>query len=238
MPNKPEDRLRFKAAVNNIVNKYHPWIQDNRHLNSVLAATDAKLDQIIHFLDPMDFHIFLMQRKHKVSEGCSVAAMTISSRDDDTDLTYQRQIVFSRAMVTNHTITHEFFHFLTHPAFGRALPPKVVEGFTEYFTHKIIGGRGTAAAAAAAVGDDGVAHASGYDDLSQGVDTARRFLKQMVFPTITADRNAAPLQLGRHRNPHFVPDETRGVSFKNFTKRAYFKGDPQMIQFIKEQAVW
>ena len=247
MPNTSMDRLRFKTALAAIVEKYGDWISDNRHLKNLLAATDQKFDQIIFFESPPDFAVQLMRTGFQRNEGCSVAAMTLSRRDDDALPEYQRKIYFDRSMVTEHTIVHEIFHFLTHPAFGRELRPKVVEGFTEYFTHKIIGAAGSTAAAAAATGDNAVQHRSAYADYTRNVQTTRDYLRNVVFATIKQDRaiNLAPTAkgtgfMGHQRNAGFQPpvNDYPGVSFKNFTKRAYFKGDPAMIRFIQDQSGW
>lgn len=247
MPNTDIDRLRFKRALAAIVGKYGDWINDNRHLKNLIAATDQRFDQIIFFESPPDFRVQMMRSGFQTNEGCSVAAMTLSRRDDDALPDYQRKIYFNRSMVTEHTIVHEIFHFLAHPAFGRELKPKVVEGFTEYFTHKVIGSPGSAAAAAAATGDDAVQHQSAYVDYTRNVQTTRDFLRNVVFATIKQDRaiNLGPTVkgagfMGHQRNAGFQPpiNDYPGVNFKNFTKRAYFKGDPLMIRFIKDQSGW
>lgn len=241
MANTPQERQLFKVSLSKIVNKYGDWIENNRQLHNLIATTDEKFDNIIHFLSPPDFAIFLMQRNFTQTGGCTAAAMTISAKDDDVRTDYQRRIYFNRAYTNEHAIVHELFHYLTHPRFTNHLPINVVEGFTEYFTFKIIRVLGAAGAAEAALNDD---HnpVSAYGDYTRHAEQTRKFLKKLIFPSIQRERTFVaearnrdvPNVLGRHRIPGFVPLPPR-ISFKDFTKKAYFGGQPDVIQLIKEQ---
>lgn len=195
MGNTRDERIRFQSALSRVCEKFEFWLRSNRHLESLQFATDDHFDKIIHFMDPMEFHLFLMSRKFEKTAGCSVAAMTISGLHDDEMPDYQRRIHYNRAMLTDHTIIHEIFHFLCHARFTRELKTPIVEGFTEYFTHKVVGPRGSAAAAAALTDDSGKERQSGYDEMIRTVDQTRKFLKESIIPFIKANRQFATFEM-------------------------------------------
>lgn len=259
MSNTPEERQKFKMCLGKIVRKYGDWVEDSRHLYNLLGSTEAEFDEMIQFLSPPDFQVVLMQRRFQASAGCSVAALTTSRLDDDKPSDFQRRIYFRRGVDVEHSIVHELFHFLTHPRFYAELKTETVEGFTEYFTLKILKPSeasvehplaAAAAAASAASAADPPAPIeeekpiSAYGDLTRKANQTRAFIKGSYLPAVRDVRHFSTKPnrgghgglIGRQRDKRFIPDDTKGINFNDFTKRAFFKGDPEMIRLIKEQS--
>lgn len=266
MPNTASERQLFRISLRRVLQRYSRWVEGSRHLQP-LFTTDEEFDKVIHVMDPLEFELMLQSRKYRSSEGCALAALTVGKRNDYVNTDSQRMIYFRRDLFSERSAVHELFHFLTHPAFTEAFKGniEVDEGFTEYFTMKVIAPSSdpalpiTPASVAAAAASASASSASpfarppegpksAYEPFLRKANQTRTFLKENIIPMLIQDQREDALKnrvaessssaaaaaaaggTGRQRS-----NAVSSISYSDFTKRAYFAGDPEMIKIIKDQ---
>lgn len=222
MPNTPTDRQKLKTALNLIANKYSNWINGNGRLMALLGCNDNQFDVLIKFLDEGPFMTNYQITNGAPPLGCHVNGFFST-------FIQPFEIYINRTRASDSTLIHELLHLLTDENFNRNVSSKLNEGVTEYFTRKVQG----------AIDPNNVnlqgflQPRQSYPNELNNVNATRGTIKNIVNPMLPQIRSQ-PIQLGRHRDPNFMPDPAGGVSTEDMVKRAYFKGELAMINLIKE----
>lgn len=218
MANTQQERQQFRTALLLIANRYQVWLSGNPNLMILLGAPQGKFDQMVKFMDNQPF-MNNLRVSQKPLIGCTVNGFTDSLTDPPT-------IYINRDHARPSTLIHELLHYLTHPNFDKFTSSPLNEGVTEYFTRKVQG------AADPNQHQDFQTQRASYNKELASVNATRGHIKNVVVPMLPFIRQQ-PIQLGRQRNPNFMPDPAGGVGTDDFVKRAYFKGEIAMINLLK-----
>ncbi len=210
MPNTDAERLRFKAALTLIANRYQTWISGTQQVGAILGASVSEFDRMVKFMDEGPF-LTNLHVSGRPKTNCTYLGFTDYLSKPPT-------IYINRAKAPASTLVHELLHFLTHPTFSKLAPPDLNEGITEYFTRKTQG-----SASSEKYGEFKPKRQS-YDLEVAAVDARRAEIRNSVVPNIAVLRKSSPSL-----------DPFRGTEAKDIVKRAYFRGELAMIMLLKER---
>jgi hypothetical protein len=223
MANSTEERQKVRTAISLIENKYGNWIAGNARLNLLRNCHDPEFDMLVKFMDEQAFRAGFMSTMRRIPEGCQVNGFFTAIRIGQTPF----QIYINRTCAREPTIIHELLHLLAHPDFTKNTSNQWDEGVTEYFTRKVQNSIDRTNLSQAGFLDP----RQSYEDEFLEVNRIHGIITNVLNPYLLRIRQT-PYTFGRQRMAGFVPDEYKGKSNKNFVKRAFFKGEMDMIKVL------